>query len=417
MTQPWGRGLCNRRRPGVGSESARPRRPAGHDGGPTARPRCPDRRPDAQGQIGQHRLPRFLPGRLPQGRRHGRPGLGREAPRQARRHVAADQRRLDRDRARAAERIDQRPVRLPEAQQHQGGGQGFLERRLADQSAIAAFVQSRAAGVDGQGGLVFQQGDFHRILGPRLGKPLHAVGRLEALHDGLLDDLLTRRHAGELRLDRAAADREGGVGRQPLGQGSARVRSKSWPKSTASKLSSRSSTRSAVRSHKFARQMSAGWPRKRIRPIAESWARSRGPAASWATTASRPKVEVAIRSSGPVRRSPEGAGIVDMTAAWEGFGPGPGPADTGRGGDSSPAYAVRGPLSMARGTGPFFGQAASRWLTSCGPKTWTAYPLGSARGTVPFSRRKSRLPEWRPSRRENRDSPHERPDQPPAGAA
>ena len=71
-----------------------------------------------------------------------RPRLGGELAVQARRHVPADQRRLDRDRARAAKRIDQRPVGPPESS-------AAPSRRPASPSAaprrpapIAALVQA-----------------------------------------------------------------------------------------------------------------------------------------------------------------------------------------------------------------------------------------------------------------------------------
>ena len=93
-------------------------------------------RPDEVTRLLAHLLPKPDGDRLPR--------LGRELPVQARRDIPADQGRLDRNRARAAERVDQRSLRIPIAQQHQAGGQSLAQGGLADQSPVAAPVQAAA---------------------------------------------------------------------------------------------------------------------------------------------------------------------------------------------------------------------------------------------------------------------------------
>ena len=118
-----------------------------------------------------------------------------------------------------------RPLGPPDAQEDQGRRQGFLQRRLARQRPVAPLVQPRAAGVDGQRGLVVEQGHFDGVFRAGLREPLDPVGRLEPLDDRLLHDLLAGRHAGKLRLDRAARDGELGLDRKPVfpGQGAGAI--------------------------------------------------------------------------------------------------------------------------------------------------------------------------------------------------
>ena len=168
------------------------------------------------GRSGLGRLAGLLPGRFPQRRRHAGPGLGRKCPAEPRRHVAADQRGLDRDRAGAAEGIDQRPLGPPDAQEDQRRRQGFLQRRLARQRPVAPLVQPRTAGVDGQHGLVVEQGHFDGVFRARLREPLDPIGRLEPLDDRLLHDFLAGRHAGKLRFDRPARHGELGLDGKPV---------------------------------------------------------------------------------------------------------------------------------------------------------------------------------------------------------
>ena len=114
-----------------------------------------------------------------------------------------------------------RPLGPPDAQEDQGRRQGFLQRRLAGQRPVAPLVQPGAAGVDGQHGLVVEQGHFQGVFGARLHEPLDPIGGLEPLDDRLLDDFLAGRHAGKLRLDRPARHGELGLDGKPVfpGQG------------------------------------------------------------------------------------------------------------------------------------------------------------------------------------------------------
>ena len=109
-----------------------------------------------------------------------------------------------------------RPLGPPDAQEDQRRRQGFLQRRLARQRPVAPLVQPRAAGVDGQHGLVVEQGHFDGVFRARLREPLDPVGGLEPLDDRLLHDFLAGRHAGKLRLDRPARHGELGLDRKPV---------------------------------------------------------------------------------------------------------------------------------------------------------------------------------------------------------
>ena len=159
-------------------------------------------------------------------------------------------------------------------------------------------MQPRAAGVDGQRRLVLQQRRFNGELRPRFLEPLDAVNRLQLLDDRFLDDLLARRDAGKLRLDRAAAHGEGGVRRDPRlpGQGKRAIEKLSEVAGRKNAQSQQYAIRGAepevgpadVRC--VAREEHAAGLND-LRP------RSPGLRVLATTTASRPKVEVAIRSS------------------------------------------------------------------------------------------------------------------------
>ncbi len=114
----------------------------------------------------------------------------------------ADHRRLDGYRPAAAERVDQRAVGPPEAEQHKPGREGLLQRRRTDERAIPALVQAGARGVDGEAGDVLEQRDLDDAGRPGLIQRLDVVGRAELFDEGLLDDPLAGRHAGKLRRHR-----------------------------------------------------------------------------------------------------------------------------------------------------------------------------------------------------------------------
>ena len=154
--------------------------------------------------------------RFPTGPRQSAATSRRQRIAAVRGQIPADQGGLDRDRAAAAEGIDQRAIGPPEAQQDQRRGQRLLERRLADQGPIAAFVQPRPGGVDRQRRPVVQQGDFDTPFRPGFRELLHTVGGPQLLDNRLLDDFLAGRHAGELRSDRAPRDRKLVVDRNPF---------------------------------------------------------------------------------------------------------------------------------------------------------------------------------------------------------
>ena len=92
----------------------------------------------------------FLASLGPELDRHLRPRLGDEGAVASRRHVAGDEGRFNRDRAAAAERVDQDAVAVPVAELDQGGGEGLLERSIGGHLAVAALVQALARGVDGK---------------------------------------------------------------------------------------------------------------------------------------------------------------------------------------------------------------------------------------------------------------------------
>ena len=171
---------------------------------------------DAQGQIGQDRLPRRpggpVPTRPPEWPARPRPRTsaaspapwcGRSSPP---RSGSCPCRKTDRPAADPASRSSTGPARRPASPSaapcRPGGGSRACaaRRRWCRWSASPGSPAARPR---------------WNTWGPSP-EPLDPVGRLEALDDRLLDDLLARRHAGKLRLDRTAADGELAVGRDPL---------------------------------------------------------------------------------------------------------------------------------------------------------------------------------------------------------
>ena len=104
-----------------------------------------------------------------------RPGLTGELPLESGSPVQTDQGCLDRQRATAAERVDQRPLRIPDAQADQRGGQGFLDRGGADPFSVSALVEARSGRIDQDARLVIQQDGLNPILRPRFRERLGLV--------------------------------------------------------------------------------------------------------------------------------------------------------------------------------------------------------------------------------------------------
>ena len=153
---------------------------------------------DLQGTIHLGEVFRLFARLVPDALRHDRPIRSGEVAEQARCDVAADQRRFNRDRARAAERVDQRTVRLPARQVDDRGRQRLFQRRLRGQRTVAALVQACAGGVERDRGDVFVQGDLDAVERAVFIEPLDAVRFFHLLDDRLFDDALTGWDRGKL---------------------------------------------------------------------------------------------------------------------------------------------------------------------------------------------------------------------------
>ena len=132
---------------------------------------------------------------------------------QARRDVAGDQRRLQRDRARAAHRIEQRlagarPTR-PVGEQEQRRGEVLLQRRGRAGGAIAAAVLALAGEIDADHGAVVVQVEVHlHVRAARVDVRPHAAFVAQLIDDRVLG---LQRRVVRVRDARA---RQAGVDRQ-----------------------------------------------------------------------------------------------------------------------------------------------------------------------------------------------------------
>ena len=113
--------------------------------------------------------------------------------------VFGDQRRLNGDRTAAAERIAEGVAAAVTAQKHHGGCQRFAQRRFHADGAVAALIQSLAAGIQTNGGGILEKGKANLVFYPRFGELLHMVVGLEPLDDGFFDNRLTGGHGMKLR--------------------------------------------------------------------------------------------------------------------------------------------------------------------------------------------------------------------------
>ena len=83
------------------------------------------------------------------------PFLAHKAAADARRDIAADHRRLDRNRAGAAAGVKENAVFVPKGKQYHCRRQRLLDRCLDARLPIAALVQSRSCRVEGYGHAIF----------------------------------------------------------------------------------------------------------------------------------------------------------------------------------------------------------------------------------------------------------------------
>ena len=138
--------------------------------------------------------------------------------RQAGRPAQRDPCCLDRQRARAAQRIDERRVGLPAALQDQPGGQSFVERGLGLDRPVAALVQRLARAIEAEHRLVLMDVQVeadHRFVDVDAGPP--AAPRHELVADGVLG--LEGRILGvrDPRVADVAVHRQRVLGREVLG--------------------------------------------------------------------------------------------------------------------------------------------------------------------------------------------------------
>ena len=77
--------------------------------------------------------------------------------------------------------------------------------------AVAPLVQAVARGVEAERDPVLHDGELHLITGGALQEPVQPVDALQALHDGLFDDLLAVRHGKQPGIEAVALDGEGPV--------------------------------------------------------------------------------------------------------------------------------------------------------------------------------------------------------------
>ena len=126
---------------------------------------------------------------------HYRQGFGDELAPQAGRDVAADERRFDRNRARAAKGVGQHAARPPETELHQHGRERLAELRLGYQLAIAALVQPDARRIQRQRRHIVAEADLDRTPRAALGQHLNTMRLLQPLDDRPLYEPLAGRNA------------------------------------------------------------------------------------------------------------------------------------------------------------------------------------------------------------------------------
>ena len=134
------------------------------------------------------------------------PPLRGKAAVKARRAVFGDQRRLNGDGARAAERVAKRVAPAIARKLHHRGSKRLTQRRGNAHGAVAALVKSLAGGVEAQHDLIFHDRKLHLIALAVLGKRLHPVPLAKADGYGLFHDRLTRGNGVERRVYGVAFD-------------------------------------------------------------------------------------------------------------------------------------------------------------------------------------------------------------------
>ncbi len=102
------------------------------------------------------------------------------------------------------------------AELDQSCSQGFLNGRLSRLHPVTPFVQAGAAGINGQGSPVFEEGHLNGIARTRFLKPLNLISLFQPLHHCLFDDGLAVGNAVQLRLYRFSLNRELSIFRNPV---------------------------------------------------------------------------------------------------------------------------------------------------------------------------------------------------------
>ena len=144
------------------------------------------------------------------------PLLRVKAAQQTGRTALRDHGRLNRNRARAAERVEERVASAPARQLDHSRRQRLTERRRVAVGAVAALVQTGTRGIEVQLGYVVHDGELNLILFADLVKPGLTVLCAQARYDCLFDDLLAVRNRVQRRVEAVTLDRKCAVRRNEL---------------------------------------------------------------------------------------------------------------------------------------------------------------------------------------------------------
>ena len=262
-------------------------------------------------RLGDQRVPEDLLVAAPAQkaeRRRGGPGvLARAAARlraqQARGDVGRDERRLDGQRARPAQRVQQagagggvtRPGRV---QQH-AGGEVLLERRLDLHlvGAVPAPVQALPAQVDRDGHARAREVRVHaHVRRARIDRGTGAARGAELVHDRVLDAHGAEARVPDAVVDSGEVDRQGVAGAEVLAPVDAAGRvAYSWSPSAACPLASGSRTRPPTRDHRQVRYAVSSEPEKATPARTCFTCAAPNPRSSPASSDSRPRGTVAKR--------------------------------------------------------------------------------------------------------------------------